>query len=118
MARQLFVFVAILFIPTVPFVNCGITPTTWSEKIMKMFRQLYLSVTINQQHHHHIVMMESYIWRIPPILTLMGVTSMEGEWKCAMMGPFTQFVVKDGLIQMQLLSVTIMAMVILIIVRE
>jgi hypothetical protein len=41
-------------------------------------------------------MMTMFVWRIKRILTVMGTTLMEGEWKCATMEPIGQCVMMDG----------------------
>ena len=53
-------------------------------------------------------MMETFAWGILLIPTLMDTISMEVEWKCVIMAPTVQYVMRIGVTVMRLLSVTML----------
>ena len=48
-------------------------------------------------HQLRLATMEIFAWRIPPTHTYMGIISMEGELRCAIMVPTGQYVMRTGL---------------------
>ena len=54
----------------------------------------------------HLATMEKFAWRILLIPTLMETIFMEVEWKCVIMAPTVQCVMRAGVTVMLLSSVT------------
>ena len=52
--------------------------------------------------------METFTWQITPTHTMMETISLEAEWRCVIMAPTTQCVMRAGLTVMLLLSVNTM----------